>query len=85
MIAYEILVNGHRVCIAGASGVFDATVCWTPAMGNNPRLTVGGIDKNDFGNWHVDWSAPTVGVGDEVTIRIVSTDSVDPPILKRPA
>jgi hypothetical protein len=83
MIAYEILVNGHRVCTAGASGVLDATVVWTPGPGSHPRLMVGGMDKGE--SEHLNWPSMTLGIGDEVTIRIVSTDNIDPPIRKPPA
>ena len=79
MIAFEILVNGQRVCVAGASAVVGQTLSWTPNMKNNARLSVGGIDKREAGDDMVSWPVPSIVVGDEITIRVIETDAVDEP------
>lgn len=84
MIAYEVLVNGQRVCVASANAVLGVTLSWTPALKKGSRLSVGGMDKGEAGKEFVDWPVPDdVGLGDEITIRLIEADSVDEP-LRRP-
>jgi hypothetical protein len=88
--AFEVFVNGRRVCMAGVGpdGVLSAILDW---VGGGPRhpaegsfdLHVGGLDSRT--DEHVDWSVPEVGVGDEVTIRIVETEDIDPEARRRKA
>jgi hypothetical protein len=86
MRALEVFVNGQRVCLAGieCDGVMSAHVA--RVIGGQGRvekihLHVGGLEDGV----HSTWSVPPVGVGDEVTIRIVNAPAVDPPSLSRTA
>jgi hypothetical protein len=90
MKAFAVFVNGQQVCTAGIGpdGVLTAILDW---VGGGPRQTpeglfglhVGGLDSQT--DEHVDWSVPEVGVGDEVTIRIVETEDIDPEARRRKA
>ena len=77
MIGLEVLVNGRRVCVAGIRrGALDAAV--TRMVGDNVEFInfrVGGLE----GDSHLRWTVPKIGVGDEVTIRVVDVPAADPP------
>ena len=77
MTALDVSVNGRHVCVAGiGNGVLAAHVTRTGNDRNeNIRLAVGGLE----GGHYLDWLMPSVGVGDEVTIRIVDVPTTDPP------
>jgi hypothetical protein len=80
MIAFEVFVNGERVCTAATRGVLTAILTWTWRQEEDTSLTVGGISEPDAGARHVEWPTPwPLKVGDEVTVRIVSTDEFDTP------
>jgi hypothetical protein len=85
MIAFEILVSGKRVCVAGGALVTSVGIDWSDRDPDAKaiRLHVGGIDDPSLRE-HLRWDAPTLQVGDEVTVRILSTDEIDPPIRYRP-
>jgi hypothetical protein len=72
MIAFEILVNGKRVCTAGGEVVSSVGVDWTDREQDATavRLRIGGIADSGLTE-HLHWDAPTLRVGDEVTIRII--------------
>ena len=79
MIAFEVLVNGEKLCTAGVGdkGVLTANIVGP----KSPRLRVGGLHNEE----HVLWishrpMALELKVGDEVTVRIVETEVVDEPI-----
>ena len=75
MLAFEISVNGTRQCVAASKRVLSAAIT---ATGDHSDLimNVGGIsDATD--DTHLRWDTPQIGIGDEVTIRIVDTDSPD--------
>lgn len=90
MKAFTVFVNGQRICTAGIgpNGVLSAILDW---VGGGTRRTadghfgfhVGGLDSRT--DEHVDWSVPEVGVGDEVTIRILETEDIDPEAERRKA
>lgn len=82
MNAFEILVNGERVTVASANRVLRATVYWTRFIEGNGGFgfDVGGTNDEEFWANHGVWPVPVVGVGDEITIRIISTNSIDPPL-----
>lgn len=75
MIAYEVYVNGEKVCVAsvGESGVLTAILSWVGSRGSAKNdlldLRIGGLVHAD----HVRWlsETTTISVGDEVTIRVV--------------
>jgi hypothetical protein len=77
VIGFEVTLNGHRLCTAGAGdrGVLSAIVS-SVAKRKELSLEVGGLvdDAN------LVWSVPeTLAVGDVVMIRVVEIDHPDPP------
>ena len=88
MKAFEVRVNGERVGTAGVgrNGVLSVVVNW--AGGSPPRsrrgfeLRLGGLDSTS--GEFLDWETPAVGVGDEITIKIHETKSIDPPSERGP-
>ena len=82
MLAFEVLVNGKPACTAGATEghrVLVTSLNWTSP--DHFILTVGGVPES---NHHFQYSVPEVGMGDEITIRIIETDNVDQPDTIRP-
>jgi len=78
-LAFQILVNGEPVCIAGAitdQRVLTTCLSWTHREPDRIGFTVGGIPQSDQ---HINWKVPDVSLGDEILIRIVETDKADPP------
>jgi hypothetical protein len=77
MIAFEVLVNGARVCTAGAgdTGVLS-TIVSSVGKRQEIKLEVGGLSDDAQLKWPV---PSTLRVGDEVTVRIVETDQPDQP------
>lgn len=87
MIAFEIHVNGKRICTAGIGepGVLSAILNW---VGSEPRkgtrkadefasIRVGGLVSST--EEHVTWARRDLRPGDEVVIRVVETDHADRP------
>ena len=80
MKAVEVLISGHRACLAGVGddGVLSAIVNW---VGGSDRdeyfLSVGGLDSRS--DEHLRWDVPSIGVGAEVLVRLVEVSAVDPP------
>ena len=84
MLAFQILVNGNVVCTAGVGPdgrVFASALSWTHRQPEQVSFTVGGVPETDQ---HLDWNAPEISVGDEITIRIIETDEIDAPDSARP-
>ena len=91
MIAFEVFLNGNKVCRAGVGdlGVLTTVLSWVRREGRNtetrePRiieeeltLNVGGLISSK--NEHVRWSDDKLTVGDEVRVRVINLESVDPP------
>lgn len=83
MKAFEVSINGHRVCLAGVgdAGVLHAIVGWVGGFGPDPNedlsLSVCGLEK--LSDEHLRWHAPSLGVGAEVLVRVVEAAAVDPP------
>jgi len=84
MLAFEVLINGKRLCIAGTgtSDVLSTVVSWAR------RAQDRGQDKLDFhiggivagnSNEHFGWTTPALAIGDEITIRLVDADTWDKP------
>jgi len=81
MKAFEVYLNGKYLATAGTDHVLSTIVSWSnvspPAKpGGEFHFHVGGIDP--LTSEHVDWSVPEVGVGDEITIKIIETDQLSP-------
>jgi hypothetical protein len=86
MKAFSVLVNGQKVATIGIgdSGVLSAIVNWVPnrppEIGGEFSLSLGGLaHRVGASGEHLRWQAPSLGVGDEVTIRLVEVEQVDPP------
>ena len=82
MIAYEISVNGKRICIAGTAPlnrVLGASLSWTHHDSDRLTFDVGGIPAET--DQHFRYNVPEITVGDEIVIRIVETDQIDEPDL----
>ena len=84
MHAFEVSLNGKKLCVAGGgdAGVLTALVNWVGKGGDGDcGLEVGGLITPS--RQHLSWipSRP-LKVEDEVHIRIVETDRVDEPLQK---
>ena len=91
MIAFEIQLNGKRLCVAGIGdlGTVTAIMTWVrrkaPPEGTTIpdwtaeelNLHVGGIDSQT--NENLVWLRHELQVGDAITVRVIETDSVDVP------
>ena len=81
MIAFEVFINGHRICLAGVGndGVLNAIVNWVgrPNSDEEIYLHVGGLDC--ITDEHVRWNVPSIGVGAEILVKVVEADSAEPP------
>ena len=78
MIGFEVLLNGQKLCVAGAGdGVLSAVVSSVPTR-QELGLEVGGLADEA----HLKWTIPrSLTVGDEVIVRVVETQHPDPPSL----
>jgi hypothetical protein len=90
MKAFMVSVNGRHVCTAGIgpNGVLSTILSWVgggPALGveGEFRLHVGGLDTRT--DEHVKWITPELAVGDEVTVRVVEVEQVDPEVSRHKA
>jgi hypothetical protein len=84
MIAFEIYLNGQKLCRAGIgdSGVLSAIVTWAAAT-----MSAGTKDESLFLNMgglvtperkHVSWiNQKPLAVGDKIQVNVVEADSVD--------
>lgn len=94
MIAFEVTVNGQRVCTAGIDewGVLTAILSWVRRRSEQSEdgskveeeltLDVGGLDSTT--PEHLKWMVSALQVGDTVSVRVVETEVVDPPKERRP-
>jgi hypothetical protein len=91
MIAFEVSLNGKKICVAGVGdlGVLTTMLSWVRREGRNTEtgepgkieeeltLSVGGLMSST--NEHVQWTESALTVGDEVYIRVTELESVDAP------
>lgn len=80
MRAFEVHLNGKRLCLAGVGerGVLTAIIDHVAGLkGSNLNLNVGGLFSST--GKHVRWRNRRLRVGDEVLVKIVDTESVDKP------
>jgi hypothetical protein len=80
MKAFDVRLNGKQLCIAGigGDGSLNTMIDFTAGQGKQRlSLRVGGLaaDTDEL----VTWSVMSLNVGDEITLRIIDADSVDPP------
>ena len=86
MIAFEVYVNGEKLCTAGIGdlGVLSAILSWTRVLteSNKPEesldLAISGLDSST--ERYPKWLRKPVAVGDAIRIQIVNSDLVDLPI-----
>jgi hypothetical protein len=80
MHAFEVYLNGRRLCLAGIGddGVLTAIVTYVAGKGRKEqRLLVGGLISPT--GEHVNWRKPRLKTGDEVRVKIVESATSDPP------
>ena len=87
MIAYQVSLNGKPVATAGLShGVISAIANWVfipsdvavdPATDWGASFSLAGLDHTT--SKHLHWFRANLRVGDEITLRLVDVDAVDPP------
>lgn len=84
MKAFLVGVNRQRVCLAGvgSNGVMGITLQWTGGkalengqLSDNLKLIVGGL--NTATREHMHWETPAISTGDEITIKVVESETVD--------
>ncbi len=80
MIAFEVRLNAKKLCVAGVGndGVLTAIVDFVARPQDvRSELDVGGLISST--NEHVKWLNRTLRIGDEVTVKVVDTTSVNKP------
>jgi hypothetical protein len=90
MLAYHICIDGERVALAGVDdwAVLSAHVtavrerCGEPLKLHEVEFSVGGLSRRDGGGagHHVRWKTHELGIGSEVRIRLVDTETPDEPL-----
>ena len=80
MLAFEILVNGKSLCIAGTApnAVLSTILSWSRRHPERLNFHVGGIPGDDSTR-HFEWETPRIEIGDEVLIRVIEADTCDEP------
>ena len=95
MIAFEVIVNGSKLCDAGIEelGVLSAILSWAhrvpePEAESNEShapdellLEVGGLKsaRDDQPGEQMSWLSKHLQVGDAIVINIKNLETVDPP------
>jgi hypothetical protein len=86
MVAYEVFVNGNRLCTAGIDGDGVLTAMLDYGRGkriDHLHLTVGGLVSST--REHLTWPGTFLKLGDEVRAKVVDAPSVDEPERREPA
>lgn len=83
MKAFVVSLNGQPLVTAGVGddGVMTTIVTWVGGAPPRPaegRLTLEVLGLDSRSGEHVSWSVPEIGVGDEITIKIVEALHVTP-------
>jgi hypothetical protein len=87
MIAFEVHLNGKKICTAGVGnvGVVTTSLAWRgpqpyqkggPSIAEYLRLDVGGLANSGE---HLRWLDRKLKQGDVVSIKVVEVDSADKP------
>jgi hypothetical protein len=86
MQAFDVFLNGQRLCLAGIDGDSVLDVMITHLKHNIDKdeldLEVGGLVSAT--GEHVTWGTTPLKMGDEVRVTIAETDSADEPKARRP-
>ena len=82
MKAFEVFLNGDRLCLAGIAGRCVVTAIIGHVKGkvdpvDDLYLHVGGLISDT--DEHVTWSSPQLNTNDEVRVRIIESDTADEP------
>ncbi len=80
MIAFEVYLNGKKLCVAGIGneGVMTAIVDWVGRPeGASSELSVSGLISP--AREHVKWVDRKLRVGDQIRVKVVNKTSVDEP------
>jgi hypothetical protein len=92
MKAFSVLINGQAVATigAGSQGLLTAIIHWMAGrpseIGGEFSLMLGGLTSGASDQQeHLRWPSPSLTLGDEVTIRLVDADRVDPPSHREPS
>ena len=81
MIAIEVYINGEKKCVAGTNdGMFSAIV----NVARYPHMSIGGMIEKEGISHYVSWPRESLQIGDEVRIRLIEADEVDPPQTETP-
>jgi hypothetical protein len=90
MLAFEVLIDNQRMCVAGMDDWSVMSVIVSAVRerdGDTPRpgeldVTVGGLSEEDSNgvSHHARWGRVKLAIGSQVTINIVDNDQTDPPI-----
>jgi hypothetical protein len=85
MRAFQVRLNGKRICLAGIGeqGVLSTTITYVPfRKRRETRLYVGGLVLPQ--DEHVCWKQVVLRTGDEIRLKVVETDTVDKPRFRYP-
>jgi hypothetical protein len=85
MRAFQILLNGKKICVAGipVDGVLTTTLTYVPfRKRRETRLYVGGLETEK--DEHLFWKEAILHTGDELRVKIIETKSVDSPAQRYP-
>jgi hypothetical protein len=80
MKAFDVRLNGKELCVAGIDrdGSLSTMIDYTAGRGGQRlSLRVGGLAAE--ADEVMTWNVMSLSVGDEITVKIVEVDSVDPP------
>jgi predicted RNA-binding protein with RPS1 domain len=76
MRAYEVFLNGKKLCVAGiaSDGYISAYITYV-SEGNKTWIDVTGLDNRK--KRYVQWARTKLRTGDEVSLKVVDRKSVD--------
>jgi hypothetical protein len=76
MRAYEVFLNGKKLCVAGigGDGYISAYITYV-SEGNNTWIDVLGLDNRK--KKYVQWTRTKLHTGDEISLKVVDRKSVD--------
>ena len=84
MIGFEISLNGKRLKVTGADdGVLTVIITAVKPSRDLFKFHLSGRDEQTGED--LEWLVPAPHIGDEITVRIVDTDKVDPADNIRPS
>ena len=97
MLAFEVFVDGERICVAGMADWAVMSVILTAVhegetAAGRPRegkldVSTGGMSEKDGDGvaYHARWPRIDLAVGSQVTVNVLDTDDPDPPLNRYPS